>query len=377
MPRDPIPTLDQAYKNLQAELPGWMQTEDVAGLGVVLLDANGGQQSLYLGDAHADPQRPVTQDTVYEAASLSKPVCAYLALKLAEEKVYSLDQPLDGYLPEPYLPHDPHAGRITARMALRHTTGLPNWAAAGEPLRTHFPPGYHFSYSGEGFALLQRTLEALTGEPLAGLLQRRVLEPLGMAHSRLAWQPAYEKTLAGGFDAGGQPLEMHPYTQANAAYTLYSTPADLGRFLQALLDPPPADRVYLHPETVQAMLARQVYVNELAPWHPHWPLPLLEINACVAWGLGWGLQEYQAERQFWHWGDNPAHQSLIIGAPDRAGPAARGLVAMSNSKNASRLWDRLAQAVFGGRHPGLEWLQRQYEQHPTDPAPDGSPEGHP
>jgi hypothetical protein len=58
----------------------------------------------------------------------------------------------------------------------------------------------------------------------------------------------------------------------------------------------------------------------------------------------------------------------MIGAPARQSPATRGLVVMSNSANVRRLWLPLAQAVFGGRHPGLEWLERQYAQAPADNA---------
>lgn len=364
MPRDPIPTLEQALHTLQAELPAWLQAERVAGLGLVLLDGENQPHPHYVGYAQIDPQQPLDGETVFEAASLTKPLVAYLALKLAEEGRFSLDLPLDGYLDEPYLPHDPRASRITARMVLRHTTGFPNWAEKGQPLRTHFQPGGHFSYSGEGFVFLQRMLAALNGASLAELLRDRLLGPLGMHSSSLVWQPAYESSLAAGFDAQGQPVERRPHREPNAAYSLYSTPADLARFLRVVVDPPPGSAAFLEPHTAAAMLSRQVSVNELAPWHPHWPLPLLAINPSVAWGLGWGLQEYQAERQFWHWGDNPGHQSLVIGAPARRAPAVRGLVAMATSENARRLWQPLARAVFGGRHPGLEWLARQYQQIP-------------
>lgn len=370
MPDEKIPTLEQVLQTLQADLPGWLQAEQVAGLGLVLLDADGQPHPLYLGSAHTGPDTPVTAATVFEAASLTKPVVAYLALKLADEGYFSLDLPLEGYRAAAYLPHDPRAGRITARMVLRHTSGLPNWAADGQPLRTHFPPGGHFSYSGEGYVFLQRTLEEITGQPLAATLQQRLLDPLGMQHSSLDWRAQYQQFLSGGFDHQGQPLAMPPHRQANAAYSLYSTPADLARFLQVVLSPPPASAVHLPPDTVLAMRSRQVYVNELAPWHPHWPLPLLAVNPRVSWGLGWGLQEYRAERQIWHWGDNHAHQSLILGAPERGAPAVRGLVVMANSRGARRLWLPLARAVFGGRHPGLEWLERQYDQVPGEPRSD-------
>ena len=105
--------------------------------------------------------------SVFDAASLVKPVVAHVALAVLSE----LDEPVQ---------HD-----ITVRHVLTHTTGLPNWRAEGEPLRPLRPPGEQWGYSGEGFVLLQHHLEQRTGTPITDLVHDLVLAPLGMAHSRL------------------------------------------------------------------------------------------------------------------------------------------------------------------------------------------------
>src|SRR5687768_18588466 len=114
----------------------------------------------------------VTDRTVFEAASLGKPVFAYAVMKLVDAGVLSLDVPLHQYLPEPVA--DERMKLITARMVLAHTTGFQNEVMPGETLKIHFTPGARFSYSGAGFLYLQRVVEHVTKKPLPLLMRELV-----------------------------------------------------------------------------------------------------------------------------------------------------------------------------------------------------------
>ena len=107
---------------------------------------------------------PVDTGTIFEAASLSKPVFAYTVLRLADRGDLDLDRPLFQSLEYPRLARDERYKRITARMVLSHATGLPNWG--GETLTLQFDPGTAYGYSGEGFVFLQKVVEHLTGRSL-------------------------------------------------------------------------------------------------------------------------------------------------------------------------------------------------------------------
>jgi len=90
----------------------------------------------------------VGSDTVFEAASTSKPVFAYAVMKLCERGLMDLGAPLTLYTAERFVPNDPRLDLITARRVLSHTTGLPNWRSADDPLVISFTPGERWSYSG-------------------------------------------------------------------------------------------------------------------------------------------------------------------------------------------------------------------------------------
>ena len=138
-----------------------------------------------LGVRNTLTREPVTDDTVFEAASMTKPVCAYLVLRLVDRGVLKLDTPLYTYLPYEDIAYDDRYKLITARMVLTHRSGFPNWRNG--KLDIKFVPGTQFSYSGEGFVYLGKVVEKLTGKKLVDLCQEEVFEPLGIEHASLVW----------------------------------------------------------------------------------------------------------------------------------------------------------------------------------------------
>src|SRR5215216_5575115 len=167
---------------LQSRIPGLMKEGEVPGLSIALIKDSNIIWSRGFGFKNAETKEPVDDSTLFEAASLSKPVFAYAVLKMVEKGQLDLDAPLSGYLPG-YIENDERAKLITARRVLSHTTGFPNWRPMGKPLVIHFTPGEKFSYSGEGFVYLQKVVERVAGEALNDFLRKSVFEPLGMNNS--------------------------------------------------------------------------------------------------------------------------------------------------------------------------------------------------
>jgi Beta-lactamase class C and other penicillin binding proteins len=120
---------------------------------------------------------PITSSTVFEAASLSKPLIAYAALELCENGRLEMDKPLSAYLQSPES-EDPFLSAVTLRHVLSHTGGFPTAnLKPGDPLKLEFYPGTQFAYSGESYCYLGRVIEQITGDSLASYMQEHVLTP--------------------------------------------------------------------------------------------------------------------------------------------------------------------------------------------------------
>ncbi|MBW8838593.1 MAG: beta-lactamase family protein, partial [Gemmatimonadetes bacterium] len=151
---------------LEKQLPGLMKQHRVPGVSLAVISGGKMTERRAFGVKDAASAVPVDEATMFEAASMSKPVFAYAVLKLCERGVLDLDTPLTRYTSSRFLEGDPRLELITARHVLEHTTGFPNWRSESQPLSIAFTPGSRWSYSGEGYSYLQSVITELTQQPI-------------------------------------------------------------------------------------------------------------------------------------------------------------------------------------------------------------------
>jgi CubicO group peptidase (beta-lactamase class C family) len=276
------------------------------------------------GTVNDSAHTPLEAGTIFEAASLSKPVFAYIVLRLADRGEFDLDRPLFEMLEYPRLAHDERYKLITARMVLSHGTGLPNWG--GEKLTLRFDPGTAYGYSGEGFVFLQKVLERVTDRSLDELAQREVFHPLKMTRSSFVWQGRFAGSAAYAKNWLWHVAPVNRYLEANAAASLLTTAADYARFVAAVLT-----GRGLSPTMWKAFLT-----------------PVRESSEGLSVGLGIRVEDGPAGRTFYHSGNNGRRFTSYM-----TGDIAKGigLVYFTSAYNGTSLVEALVSPVLGDEHP--------------------------
>jgi CubicO group peptidase (beta-lactamase class C family) len=331
---------------LQTRVPELMKAADVPGLALALIRDAKSYWVHGFGVRDAKTAQPVTEETIFEAASLSKPAFAYGVLKLVDQGKLDLDKPLSTYFPKPYIEGDPRLDKITARVVMSHRSGFPNWRGDGNALTIRFTPGERFSYSGEGFVYLQKVVEQVSGKALNDYMQEAVFGPLGMTSSSYVWRGDYDARTATGHDGGGEPGEKYKPKEANAAASLHTTAADYARFLEALLE-----GKGLKPETLREMEKPQVAVDpECTNCTDREPK---ELSKNLFWGLGVGIQQTRDGESLWHWGDNGAFKAYMAVYPKQK----MGLVMFANGENGLSIAEEIVERAIGGEQPAFGWIK--------------------
>jgi CubicO group peptidase (beta-lactamase class C family) len=342
------PSWNAAIAALEQDVKRLMTSALVPGVSVVVIRDAAIAWRRAFGLRDAGTRTAVDHDTVFQAASMSKPVFAYAVMKLCERGVLSLDTPLTSYTPERFLSGDPNLELITARHILSHTSDLPNWRSPQEPLKTHSQPGSEYRYSGEGYYYLQSVVTRLTGRSDASecarfeadvevcatdideYLRTNVLAPLGMASSGYLWNEAIERDGAWGHDRAGARLERVPPTRPAvaryaAAGNLLTTPSDYARFLISVIDPPEPDAFHLSRASIAEMV------------RPHVGVPGPDGAPSTSWALGW---QVYPNGVIGHGGNNRGFHSHSLASLERRS----GLVVMTNGDNGPELIRGLLQS---------------------------------
>ncbi|MEI6613991.1 MAG: serine hydrolase [Chrysiogenales bacterium] len=337
-----VPQISGVIEKLQRLTPPLMKEFKVPGVSISVIKNSELAWSESFGVSDAVVQTNVNNKTIFEACSMSKPVFAYLVLKLVEKGKLDLDKPLGDYLDEPFVSDGDYAKLITARLILAHTSGMPNWRKGGEerggPLPLYFKPGTKFSYSGEGIYYLQRVIEQLTQEPLETYAKGNLFDPLGLESTSYTWTEKLDPRIATGHDPSGACIKRSRYAHANAAYTLYTNPDEYAKLIVKILNANKADEFSLSAQMLTEMVTRQVRMDT----RDVIDRPGRSLGLVAYRGLGWVIDSTITGDIVYHSGSNQTGFTCYAQFNSREGS---GIVIMTNGKNGSDLWGRLISAV--------------------------------
>jgi CubicO group peptidase (beta-lactamase class C family) len=236
----------------RARIAALLREHHVPGVAIARV-RDGSIETATFGDARAGV--PVTADTVFQAASLTKPLLARTAMLAG----LALDKPLEG---------------ATPRELLQHVAGG-KW-----------------QYSGDGYVRVQRALEESAGEPFDRIAQRLVFDPLHLERTTLVTP----RHVATGHDRSGKPTEVQDWPKPVAAASLHTTAGEYARFVRSLFGEP-----------LRKMLARTVDIGEAdLRWGLGWAV---EDWHGERWFFHWGANP--GYRSF-VLGNNARREALVI-----------------------------------------------------------------
>lgn len=372
-----------------ADLPRLMSIVSLPGIAMAVVEEGQVTWSRAFGVMNVETQARVTDETVFEVASLSKPAFAYVLMRLVDEGLLSLDRPLVQYRRPEYLSDQAVLEVITAKDVLRHTTGLPNWRSdPNMPLTADFTPRADFHYSGEGFFWLQLVVEKLTGQGLDVVMRSRLFGPANMPRSTYAWSAEEAQWSVYGYtgpgpEEGKLPFQssrvignlllstslerekpIHDWTHddvlrgvrevmtrpgahqlpaavvnnltakypihlfPNAAGSLRTTASEYARFMTLMMDRPKRAAWEISDASRRAMLTPQVVVRPNA----------------IQWGLGWELERSRSALLFEHGGNNAdIFKTFCVGDPVRG----RAIVILTNGGGGPSVYQRAVRDATG------------------------------
>jgi len=349
------------------------------------------------GVSNVSTQTPVNEKTLFQAASLTKPLFAYVVMQAIDRKELRLDDKLTDYVIPEDLSDNPWNYQITVRDVLQHTSGLPNWRAdknGPEKLEASFKPGTDSSYSGEAFHWLQKVMETITGSGLDVLIRDRLLVPAGLDDMSLLWTPQRDEreVYSHMFNdedelivselqyirvhgallnevaiKWGVPMqnwttkdhsraikEMKDHTHPrlkkydkwfwnrpgmstiDCASSLRCTAGDYARFMCLMMDSQGRHNWKIKEETRKQMLS------------PQWETDI--EGGVLPKGFGWGLEKRPNGIAYYHWGSNGAsHKSM--GFVDTS--SKKGVVIMTNGPTGNEFIKDVATALLQENYVGI------------------------
>lgn len=346
-----------------------VDTANVTGFTVSIFNRDTIVYQKAFGHSNKETQDSLNIHQIFYGASLSKAVFGYLVAQLVHEGIIDLDTPLQDYLdvtiPEIYfekeyrgfknLVNDERYKKITARMCLSHTTGLPNWrwiSRTGEfqpegKLHFYFNPGINYSYSGEGMSLLQYVIEIVTGRGLEQLARERIFDPLGMDMTSYIWQKRFENKYCSGHTTAQEVIAKDRNDAAGAAGSMETTPVDYSKFLLKILElssnDSPITKLMFSPN-IRIYSKKQFGPMSLEKTHEN-------DSIALSYGLGWGLLKTPYGEGYFKEGHGEGFQHYSILFPEKH----IGILLMSNSDNAESVFKEVLQLSIGDSFTPWFW----------------------
>ncbi|MBO6796957.1 serine hydrolase [Maricaulis sp.] len=332
------------FETLETRIDQWMQEADVPGLSIAVMHGQDMAWSRTFGVASLESQAPVERDTVFEAASIGKVVLGLITLRLADQGVLDLDEPIADTFDYRLLDHDPRYQMLTPRLLLTHRGGLPNWGGWAlnpdrDPVDFIARPGEGYGYSGEGYTALQAFIEHRTGQSFEALFHELALEA-GLRHSSFISHNGGEEHYARAVGPDGTERDIIEFPRGMAAFSLISTAEDLARF----------SAFYFSGGGLSERMFEQSLSSHVEVSPEHWGFSIPD-GAEISWTLAWAAQQSGEDRIYLHAGNNGQFRAFLAYSP----ATDTSVAVMTNGYSGLSFISELLEPLVGNARPASVW----------------------
>ncbi|MGB7192541.1 MAG: serine hydrolase domain-containing protein [Collimonas pratensis] len=320
----PTPPAGEAEQQAQLDqdIPQLLEQDAIPSVSIAQI--RNGKVVLFAAYGEQSDGVPATPATLYNAASLTKPLTAEIILRLVSKGEIELDEPMDRYWLDPDIAADPRHALLTPRLALSHRTGFPNWRDGKEGLRILRQPGVKWGYSGEGYRYVAHFAENKSGQDFEELAQTYLFKPLAMTETSYSSKDWFKGRIAVPANAAGEAVQPQFASRFNAADLLYTTAYDYGLFIAGVLaDQGLSPAVARERGKIQVSMMDEMCQGKLAESCPP--------NA--GFGLGWQILAFKDETLLMHTGkDEGVFTFAYLNRTSRD-----GAVILTNSDNGYKI----------------------------------------
>jgi CubicO group peptidase (beta-lactamase class C family) len=335
----PAPASSGLKQQLDQQVPIWLTEFKVTSVAVAYVESGKIAWSAYYGE-QVPGGPPVDDKTLYNVASLTKPITAEVILRLASSDRLSLDEPMAPFWTDPDIKDNPWSRLLTPRICLSHQTGFTNWRYQSKGVLTfQWQPGTKTGYSGEGFDYVARFAEKKTGQPWEQLAQHYVFDEIGMRDTSYTPRDWWAGRQA-------KPVEPGDRTKWSAADLLRTTVTDYAKLMISVMN-----NEHVSPEIAHrrlTMVRNNVTPETQAAVCKDTPNPS-HCSASAGFGLSWQIVKINDEIILDHSGSDPDVKTLALFIPSRK----TGIVVFTNGPDVD---NRAIQKIVSVLYPNPVYL---------------------
>lgn len=323
---------------INAHVAQWLKESDVPSVAVAYIENRKIAWTAVYGEQ--SPGVAATKKTLYNMASLTKPITAETILRLASAGKLSLDESMSPFWVDPDIQDDPQSKFLTPRLCLSHQTGFANWRRmTGGVLKIRWKPGTQTGYSGEGYNYVGRFAEKKLGKAFDALAQEMVFDPIGMKDTSYTAKDWYSGRLAVPHGPKGEKPFDAVATTWNGADLVRTTIGDYAKFVVSVMHDEGLTKTI---SAERATMTRDTAKPEDLEKACREAGEVGNCSVTAGMGLGWEVETVNGVKILDHDGSDWGVKTLVMFVPSQG----IGAVVFTNGENGNQVIRKIVEALY-------------------------------